>query len=364
MKKLILPLFVALSCSAHAEITFNGFATVAGGMTFENDTEYHGMNDSLSFSDLSLFGLQVSADLGEDLTATAQILSRGSNNFDAEFEWAYVSYQFNDKLNFKAGRLRLPTYYYSEFLDVSFAYHWLTPPQEMYAAIITNYDGISAYYADTMGDVDYSIQVGSGKRSDFFEGFGNFEADYKLITNIDFTYDVWSTKLVYMIANNALEDMDLSQLQALFTEPKYANALSVDDNDYYIAGLASYLNLGPVLLGVEYTEIKYDDIEFVLNSDERLLVTAAYSFDKYTVHYSYSSSQQVSDATMLGGSDPRYATLKGLGIVTGADIKTHTLGVKYDFHPSASLKLDVGTTDDDYIDTDTGFARTGIVLVF
>jgi len=43
---------------------------------------------------------------------------------------------------------------------------------------------------------------------------------------------------------------------------------------------------------------------------------------------------------------------------------THTLGVKYDFHSNASFKVDVGTTEDDYKDTDTGFMRAGVALVF
>jgi len=198
MKKLSLSLLAAMAFNASAEVNFNGFATIAAGQTFDDDVPYHGMDGDLSFKNLSLFGLQASADLGEGLSATAQILSRGENDFEAEFEWAYIGYQVNDNFDVKIGRLRTPIYYFSEYLDVSYAYHWLTPPNEFYAAILTNYDGISAYYTNTAGGWDYSIQLGTGTSGTTFEGFGKFDADLSVVANVDLVYDNWSTKFVYI----------------------------------------------------------------------------------------------------------------------------------------------------------------------
>ena len=46
----------------------------------------------------SVFALQLTADLQEKLSATAQIVARGENDFDADFEWAYITYEFSDEL--------------------------------------------------------------------------------------------------------------------------------------------------------------------------------------------------------------------------------------------------------------------------
>lgn len=364
MKKLSLSVLAALAFNASAEINFNGFATIAAGKTFEDDIEYHGMSNDLSFKDLSLFGLQASADLGDGLSATAQILSRGVNDFEAEFEWAYLGYQVNDKVDVKVGRLRTPIYYFSEYLDVSYAYHWLTPPNEYYAAILTNYDGFSVLYKDYAGGLDYSIQVGTGTSSTSFEGFGDFDAKYGLISNIDLVYDNWSTKLIYIDFESTLDSPQIAAIGDLFPEPKFKAAASVEDVAYNITGISSYLELGSLLIGAEYTEINYDEDTFVYADEKRSLLTAAYNFGEYTLHYSYSASDAETDANILSSADPRYPVVVLLGQNVNKDIVTHTFGMKYDFHSNASFKVDLGTTDNDYTKTDTGFARAGVALVF
>lgn len=364
MKKISLSVLAALAFNASAEINFNGFATIAAGKTFEDDIEYHGMSNDLSFKNLSLFGLQASADLGDGLSATAQILSRGENDFEAEFEWAYLGYQVNDKVDVKVGRLRTPIYYFSEYLDVSYAYHWLTPPNEYYAAILTNYDGFSVLYKDYAGGLDYSIQVGTGTSSTSFEGVGDFDATYGLISNIDLVYNNWSTKLIYIDFESTIESPQLAAIADLFPEPKLKAAASVEDVAYHIVGISSYLELGSLLIGAEYTEINYDDPTFIYADETRSMLTAAYNFGEYTAHYSYSASDAESDANLVSSADPRYPVVVSLGQNVNKDIVTHTFGVKYDFHASASFKVDVGTTDNDYANTDTGFARAGVALVF
>ena len=364
MKKISLSVLMALGFNASANINLNGFATIAAGQTFEDDVEYHAMNNDLSFKNLSLFGLQASADLGDGLTATAQILSRGENDFKAEFEWAYVGYQINDKVDVKVGRLRTPIYYFSEYLDVSYAYHWLTPPNEYYAAILTNYDGVSLLYKDYAAGWDYSIQVGTGTSSTSFEGFGDFDAQYGLITNIDLVYNSWSTKFIYIDFESTLDSPQIAAIADLFPEPRYKMAASVEDVAYNITGVSSYVELGSLLLGVEYTEINYDEETFIYGDEKRSLLTAAYNFGEYTAHYSYSATEAESDANILSSADPRYPVVASLGQNINKDIVTHTFGVKYDFHASASFKVDVGTTENDYLDTDTGFIRAGVALVF
>ena len=64
-------------------------------------------------------------DLGEGLSVTGQIVARGVNDFDANFEWAYISYEINDNWTVQAGKKRLPLFYYSDFFDVGYAYVWM-----------------------------------------------------------------------------------------------------------------------------------------------------------------------------------------------------------------------------------------------
>lgn len=354
---------LVLFCSAAlSEIRTNGFATIAAGQTFDDDVSYHSMDNDLSFKDLSLFGIQFSSDLADGLSATAQLVARGNNDFDAEFEWAYVKYQVNDSFDIKAGRLRLPTYFYSEFIDVSYAYHWLTPPQELYAANITSYDGISGFYTNSVGEVDYSVQVGLGSRSTEFEATGPFEAKYNVVTNLDFSYQFWSSKLIYMSLETTIENELFTTLQLNF--PDYPGAIEVTDKEGKIYGAASYFDFEQFFIGVEYAKLEFGGLNLLLAEDERSMITAGYRFDEFTVHYTFSRSEKENDASSISQADPRYGVVVGISQPLLLSNDTHTLGLKYDFHPSAAFKVDIGTTDESSQNTETGFARAGVALVF
>ncbi|NRD73850.1 hypothetical protein HQQ94_11490 [Shewanella sp. VB17] len=364
MKSLsLLTMGILLSANAYAgDIRINGFATVAAGMLTKDDgyaadATYDSMTDELSFKDLSVFGLQFNADMGEGLSAVAQLVSRGTKDFKPELEWAYVSYDFTEALNFKVGRLRLPTYFYSEYLDVSYTYPWLTPPIEVYAALITSYDGFSMLYSSSLGPVDYSLQVGYGSSELNIPSLGDVAADFDLLVNFDFSYDIWSTKLVYMNAKTSISSAGLNGLQALF--PDLPNTIVGDEVPDQIYGVASYLDFGTVYMGVEYTYIGFEDTHFVLNNDNRFMATTGYRFSDFTLHYSYSTSIKSNDKGMLDPLRPGYAAISD-----GNDVTTHTVGLRWDFHPSAAFKIDGGTTEDVITNTEADFVRAGMTVVF
>ena len=135
MKKLSVA--VAICCAlatsnASAEVRINGFASIVGGKSLDSDQTLYGYDDDISFKNESVFALQLTADLQEKLSATAQIVARGENDFDADFEWAYLTYEISDELQISAGKMRAPFYRYSDFLDVGYTYRWVRPPQSVY----------------------------------------------------------------------------------------------------------------------------------------------------------------------------------------------------------------------------------------
>lgn len=124
------------------------------GVTGSSNSRY---KDSWSMKPDTLLGVQLDVDMDEKLSATAQIISKGATDFNAEFEWLYVSYQLTPKLTLNFGRQRVPFYNYSDFQDVGYAYHWVRPPLELYAEELFSYEGVSALYIDSIGDWDYEV---------------------------------------------------------------------------------------------------------------------------------------------------------------------------------------------------------------
>ncbi|MGI5310395.1 hypothetical protein [Rheinheimera sp. WS51] len=95
MKKSILALSLAavlVPSAVLANTTINGFASVKAGITTGSDEQLYGYDDTIDFKNESLIALQVKSDLGDKLSVTAQLLGRGSEDFEVGFEWAFISY--------------------------------------------------------------------------------------------------------------------------------------------------------------------------------------------------------------------------------------------------------------------------------
>ena len=171
---------VIMAWNTQAEITFNGFASIVGGVTTSSDETLYGYDDSFDFAQGSLFALQATSDLDNVLGVTAQIVSRGSEDWDPTFEWAYISYEATDELRLLAGRQRAPFYMFSDFLDVSYAYSWITPPTGVYDLIFDTFDGLGAIYNTNFGDFDSTFQFLYGRNNDELNAFGEqVDADFK-----------------------------------------------------------------------------------------------------------------------------------------------------------------------------------------
>lgn len=106
-KSLLAASIMVAAASAQADVTINGFGNVVGGIASSDDVVLN-FDDNIDFQNDSLFALQFSSDVSDKITATAQVLSRGEDDFDVAFEWAYLSYEVNNNWTVTAGRSRLP----------------------------------------------------------------------------------------------------------------------------------------------------------------------------------------------------------------------------------------------------------------
>jgi hypothetical protein len=163
MKKIIFAtaMTAALTATANAEVRINGFANVVGGMTGSDETLY-GYDNDISFSEESLFALQASSDINERMTATVQILARGADDYDVDFEWAYLTYQATSNTSISAGRFRLPLHRFSDSLDVGYSHHWIAAPRNVYEVPFNDLDGFRVDYSNFIGNFQINLGAAIG----------------------------------------------------------------------------------------------------------------------------------------------------------------------------------------------------------
>lgn len=355
LQKLML-LGVFISGTSYAEINISGFASINAGKvlsgsgvpqygvepTFLADyPNVSGYTEDLSFSPESLIGIQVSGDLGEGLSVTGQIVARGVNDFDANFEWAYISYEINDNWTVQAGKKRLPLFYYSDFFDVGYAYVWMRAPADNYTWQVFNYEGINLLYSGSIGEWGVSANVYAGKEDD---------DDNKLLSDFFFqkpTREIWEDMLggVLSLSHDWLE-LRVTHMQ--YTNKRFRSGEPVlwdgkDSRDGKFYGLAANFDFGDFFVLSELNRLDLD------GNLDTYMISAGYRFDAITPYVMFSDFEQEGE----GDTESH---------------NTFAVGVRWDFHPSAALKMQYDRVKDDSFELavagDSKAITLGVDVVF
>ncbi len=373
----VLALSSALIASgAYADIAFNGFASIVAGQTTSSEDSLYGYNNDIDFNQGSLFALQASSDLGSGLSVTAQIIARGENDWDPDFEWAYVSYEANDNLRLLAGRQRVPFYMYSDFLDVSYAYSWITPPGGVYNVVFDTFDGLAGVYSWQMGEFDSNIHVIYGRNQNEQSLFGEtIKPDFQNLAGaaLTVTKDWLTLRAGYFQADINMPFSDIETLAAGWEQAGFSN---ISNNVLVEDDRASFVELGFqadfeqfIVIG-EYTKLTVDNTVFP--DEESYYVMGGYRYNDFLFHATYGKDDDVAEDFVTGnvpiGVDPGLdflaAATVGLTDSQEHDSTYYTLGLRWNFHDSASFKFEFTDYTDNINDTDANLIRTAIVTVF
>ncbi|WP_185233361.1 porin [Teredinibacter franksiae] len=371
----------SLCASSYADLNMNGFATMAGGMTFSDEESLDGYDNYLSFTENSLLGIQIKADLGDKLTATAQIISKGSENWNAKFEWAYIGYEASDNIKILLGRQRAPYYNYSDYLDVSYAYHWITPPESVYNLPFDTTNGVGAVITNELGPFESTLHFVYGAHENTINVQGEealTEVGAQISAAWNLNWEWLSLRFGYSEADRLkLHIQQMEALAAGWAEAgfdQFVPIISTSDDD----NSGSFLDLGFTvdyenwLINAEYTELSLTGVPL---SDTRSAwyTSVGYRFGNVMPHFTFGKDDETPiDDSFLDdvplGIDPG---LDGLVAVTSELINSATneaeyyiLGVRWDFHGSAAFKLDYKYQTNKLTDDTDNLLRFAVVTVF
>jgi len=171
---IIILFFSPFTWAAGNKIDISGFMTMGLSVT-DNEENYliQRYSDDKSFSSESLLGLQIDTRLNEKVRLSTQLVAQELNDFKVEAEWLYINYQVSPSLTARAGRLRLPLYATSSYVQVNSAYTWVAPPGEVYGQTpFTRYHGADFLYRFSSGNTNYSAKIFGGGTKDKIVAFG------------------------------------------------------------------------------------------------------------------------------------------------------------------------------------------------
>ena len=277
------------------EALINGFGTV--GVTHlggEDDGRSYGIsgqtNDSWRGDQLSKFGAQLTYGVTDTVGLTLQTTAKAyGDEWKANLEWAYLSWQSTDNLMMRVGRLRTPVYMYSESIDVGFSYPWLRLPDEVYSQVqLSNYEGADIVYNLPLSFATLSFQLGGGiaKNRDYYIYDEEFDIDYDNVFGSSVslaTNDFGTFRVGYVEADI---DTDISgSFTDIFGNPDTASLLALDKDKGKFTSIGYQYDNGTWLTANEWTSrvIENDGS----NSTDSFYLMGGRRFGDFLAHVTY-----------------------------------------------------------------------------
>jgi len=272
------------------------------------------ITDTSCFDCDTTLGIQFDYIFPEYFTSSIQIVKRPQDSWsDPSLEWLYLGYSY-ERLDFKVGRLRLPTFLDSEYYYVAHAYTPARPPQEVYDSLlgITSYDGISLKWLGELNDeISVSIEphgafLGESKVS---KGSTNYIFDISSVFGVKAELSSFDYRY-FINAMHARYDMEVQFSGVLGVVPAFTKELENQTLSLYSFG-GEYLWESVTLRGEAYYATNH------FNWYTQL----AYSVNQFTPYVSYGEMNSIGSAE----EDNNY---------------TVTAGLRIDFTPSVSMNLE------------------------
>jgi uncharacterized Fe-S cluster protein YjdI len=396
-----------LSLAQNVDVHFAGFASLVYAKTITDDKKedtLYGISDEGEYRDFNKLGFRMDADMHDNLTFTAQILASGANEYDPTFDWIFVKYQLHPEVSISAGRIRVPVFMYSDYLDTSYAYQWIEPPKTVYNLAQTPFksiEGVKLAYNTNMKNWTSELLVWGGNGDDKFDEAG-VEADLILEDSMGIAwtvgYDWLSLRAFYFEADSTLDittnatlgdlisgtgavfggtnntpldpgNLSVANIEAIISattsgaiNPNFQDALLWEKDPGQFYGLGASLDFERYFVIAEMTriDVKGSDSNLVTPTLDSFYVTAGIRLPaQWTLSLTYGEDKDhVDDKTweqfspyigpsgVLGGALDALLVPYQLGMKALAEStqdfqsKETTLGARWDFHRSAALKLE------------------------
>ena len=277
------------------EALINGFGTV--GVTHlggEDDGRSYGIsgqtNDSWRGDQLSKFGAQLTYGVTDTVGLTLQTTAKAyGDEWKANLEWAYLSWQSTDNLMMRVGRLRTPVYMYSESIDVGFSYPWLRLPDEVYSQVqLSNYEGADIVYNLPLSFATLSFQLAGGiaKNRDYYIYDEEFDIDYDNVFGSSVslaTNDFGTFRVGYVEADI---DTDISgSFTDIFGNPDTASLLALDKDKGKFTSIGYQYDNGTWLTANEWTRLVIENNAG--DSTEAFYLMGGRRFGDFLAHVTY-----------------------------------------------------------------------------
>lgn len=333
-KLLLLSLvLVGLPALANDKLQVSGFGSIVAGQVLDGSgyvADYPNLgvyDDEFDIAQETRMGIQANAMVSDKIRATMQVMTRANNNYEAEVEWLFVNYAITEDLDLQAGKLRLPVYYFSEYMDVGIAYPWVRVPSDAYSLDVTSFNGLQLNHRAFIGATSFTTTLYAGRQTNLNDelmsylfdndpgdvtgvGSANVDRQFTNIVGVGFEINMDST-----IAK-------ISFTQSDFDETITNSFTAEADGSIEFIDIYFQQNFGPASIILEYND--YDPFY------QSYFVSGTYTMGQNTFYLM--NSKFTLDAELNGTPFEEH--------------DTNSIGMRHNLSATTALKFDISMIND------------------
>lgn len=334
-------------------VTVSGYGTGALTMSDTDQAEFVTPNQAAGVKKQprpgadSKLGLQATAVFNDALSLTGQGLVHkyGRDHFGAELTLAFVKMKASDDVSVRLGRIGLPAYLVSDYRSVGYANLMLRAPIELYGQVVMEYfDGADIVYQHTFGATALTAQFGAGNNKTKVPGGSEFSLKPLTSLHVVAENGPFTVRLGRVGARfSSLDNADLAALVAGVNGagfPGVADALKVADAKGSFTSLGLGLDWRDIIVQAEIAKRKTN--ARVVPDTRAWYAMVAYRAGQFTPYFQHAAVTQGSARAFaeLPLTGPYAALSAGANGAIRAGLQTsNAIGLRWDFHKSAALKL-------------------------
>lgn len=398
---LLLSSALLVAANANAEPGFfdvAGFASFVYAKTLDGDEgTVQGISDEGSERDFNTLGIRLSTELDNKLSFTTQIVAEGEKDYQLEMEWMFFSYNLLPNLTLSIGKTRVPLFTFSDYLDVGYAYQWISPPYSVYG--IPSFGSIDGaqlrynFYLDDnwssdlwlwAGRVDESVNELGGETLVIDNAAGiawSVERNWLTLRAVYFTGNVSGdisgalssvdavagfntlaaslTQSLYSENDGGLQELINSSLSGTVDLSSVMDDLLLEKDPGEFLGLGTFLDFDRYFFAAEITRVEVDYSVGVGLLDSYYLMGGVRFDNDWTLSLTYAKDDDDVRKEILQNYDQQVAPFVGQltavdqaidAVRTGlqqvmdsgqkADGDTYTFTARWDWHPASAVKLE------------------------
>ncbi|MEZ9184991.1 hypothetical protein AB4158_12420 [Vibrio splendidus] len=346
MKKTVVAALISMAFGANAanmdDLRISGFGSVGIGKS-DNAIGYAGYTDEkLDWEQETLAGLQFDFQVNERAKFVTQIVANSRYDYEPKIEMAYASYDF-EAFTARAGKLRLPLFFYSDYTDLGYAYPMIRPSQELYENIVLKgYTGVDLLIPIELEDSSILLQpvVGIGTIDEDDSIVGEVKLDKLFGISANWNVDDFTFRGSYFVA----ESNPSCDFQNPLSNPYCQLGAILDSQDGQFISLGAQYDNGDFLVNVEAADVQLEGQFYDYQSVSGLV---GYRINEFTPYVSVSWVETTDNEEREG------MTSTAVKESMNYERLSYSVGSRWDFAKNMSLKADV--TYVDYRDTSGGF---------